>query len=319
MRQIFDAKEVCRECRCHFDSECGSTGSNPCGEPMEAAVNPSRERSTDQGSIWNGPGGRGWVEAQALLDQTFKPLEVLLADAVAEAPARRILDVGCGTGATTVAVARRLGEDGTCLGIDLSEEMIAAARARAEREGVSVTFICSDAQTYRFVAPAVDMIISRFGVMFFDDPIQAFANLRGAAADGAALRCIVWRSPEDNPFMTEAERAAEPFLPGVSRRVPNEPGQFGFAERAHVRNILVESGWRDVDIGPIDVPCAFPEAELELYLSRLGPVGRALQTADDRTRDKVVEAVRPAFDPYLHGAEVRFTAACWVISARGGA
>lgn len=286
---------------------------------MEAAVNLSADRSTDQDSIWNGPGGRGWVEAQALLDQAFKPLEVLLADAVAEASARRILDVGCGTGATTVAVARRLGQNGTCLGIDLSEEMIAAARARAEREGVSVTFICSNAQTYRFAAPAVDMIISRFGVMFFDDPIQAFANLRAAASGGAALRCIVWRGPEDNPFMTEAERAAEPFLPGVSTRVPNEPGQFGFAERTHVRNILVESGWRDVDIAQIDVPCAFPEADLELYLSRLGPVGRALQTADDRTREKVVAAVRPAFAPYLHGAEVRFTAGCWVISARGGA
>ena len=282
-------------------------------------MNLSPDRSTDQNSVWKGPGARGWVEAQALLDQTFKPLEALLADAVSEASAGPILDVGCGTGATTVAVAKRLGADGRCLGIDLSEEMIAAARARAEREGVSVTFMCSDAQTCQFHPPAVDMIISRFGVMFFDDPIQAFANLRGAGSNGAALRCIVWRGPEDNLFMTAAEQAAEPFLPGVSRRVPREPGQFGFAERAHVRDILAASGWRDVDITPVDVPCAFPEAELDLYLSRLGPVGRALQTVDERTRDKVLAVVRPAFDPYLHGAEVRFTAACWVVSARARA
>ncbi|HEX4954652.1 MAG TPA: methyltransferase domain-containing protein [Thermoanaerobaculia bacterium] len=251
-----------------------------------------------------------------MLDLTYKPMEVLLVDAVSEASARRVVDVGCGTGATTVAVARRLGADGSCLGIDLSEAMIDAARARAERDGVSATFLCSDAQTHVFEAATVDMIISRFGVMFFDDPIQAFANLRGTAANGAELRCIVWRSPADNPFMTAAERAAEPFLPGVSKRDLNEPGQFGFADPARVREILTESGWRRVEIAPIDVPCAFPASGLELYVSRLGPVGRALQTTDDRTRDQVLEVVRPAFDPYLRGAEIRFTAACWMIGAR---
>ena len=274
--------------------------------------------STDQKEIWNGTGGQGWVTSQALLDRTFKPLEDLLTDTVSSALARRVLDVGCGTGATTVAIARRLGTDGSCLGIDLSEAMIDAARARAERDGVTASFVCSDAQTYPFASASVDMIISRFGVMFFSDPIRAFTNLRSAAFKDARLYCIVWRSPAQNPFMTAAEQAAEPLLPGVSERVTNEPGQFGFADRAWVQGILTKSGWDQIDITPIDVPCAFPASELELYLSRLGPVGRALQDADDQTRTKVIGVVRPAFDGYLYGAEVRFTAACWIIDARAG-
>lgn len=282
-------------------------------------ANTFRDSSPDQNRIWNGTGGQGWVEAQALLDQTFQPFEDLLVEAVWQASAKGVLDVGCGTGATTVAVARRLGADGSCLGVDISEAMIDAARARAEREGVPATFICSDAQTYEFDPAVVDMIISRFGVMFFDDPIRAFANLRRTASNGADLRCIAWRSPAENPFMTAAEQAAEPLLPGVSERVPNAPGQFGFADRVRVQDILTQSGWGKIDIAPIEVPCAFPASELVLYLSRLGPVGRALQGTDDLTRAKVIESVQPAFDPYLDGAEVRFTAACWMISARAGA
>lgn len=144
-------------------------------------------RSTDQNEIWNGTGGEGWVMAQALLDQIFRPLENLLTDAAWQASARHVLDVGCGTGATTVAVALRLGSDSNCIGTDLSEEMIKAARARAERDGASANFICADAQTYAFDPATVDLIISRFGIMFFDNPVKAFSNLRRATSNGAEL------------------------------------------------------------------------------------------------------------------------------------
>jgi len=278
-----------------------------------------QEGSTDQARIWNGPGGTGWVAAQGLLDRTFEPLQELLVDAVRTASAKRVLDVGCGTGATTVAVARQLGGNGSCLGIDLSETMVDAARARAEREGVPARFVWSDAETFAFDRASVDMVISRFGVMFFANPTRAFANLRGVASDRAELCCIVWRSPAENPFMTEAERAAEPLLPGVSRRVPHEPGQFGLADRSRTRDILTESGWRDIEISPIDVSCTLPATELDLYLSQLGPVGRAPQTASQGTRERVLEATRPAFDRYMIGDEIRFTAACWRIEARATA
>ena len=117
--------------------------------------------------------------------------------------------------------------------------------------------------------------------------------------------------------MTTAERAAAPLLPNLPPRRPDGPGQFAFADDRRVRGILEESGWTDIDIRPIDVECTFPETDLVAYLTRLGPVGLILQEADERTRARVVDAVRPAFDPFVHGSDVRFTAACWMVEARG--
>jgi SAM-dependent methyltransferase len=286
------------------------------GKQKETIMDVARQTDDEQTTVWNGLGGRAWVEAQELLDQMFKPLEDLLVEAVFAESGSRVLDVGCGTGSTTLAVARLLGAKGRCVGIDISDPMIAAARARAERERTPAGFIRANAQTHAFDPASFDMIISRFGVMFFDDSVRALANLRRAARDDAKLRFAAWRSPAENAFMTTAERAAAPLLPNIPVRRPDAPGQFAFADRRRVYSILDESGWAEIDIRAIDVACTFPEKELVRYLSRLGPVGLILQEADDRTRTQVIEAVRAAFDPYVHGAEVRFNAACWMVGAR---
>ena len=272
----------------------------------------------EQMERWNGAAGRAWVEAQDITDRVFAPVQDVLVDAVMASSPRAVLDVGCGTGSTTVAVARRLEANGRATGVDISEAMLAAARARAERERVAATFIRADAQEHAFETAAFEAIMSRFGVMFFDDPVRAFTNLRRAAADGGALRLIVWRSPADNPFMTTAERAAAPLLPNLPPRDPDAPGQFAFASRDRVRAILESSGWSDVDVRPLDVECTLSERELERWVSRLGPVGVALADADDETRARVVGAVRPAFDPFVRDGAVRFNAACWMIDGRAG-
>jgi SAM-dependent methyltransferase len=276
----------------------------------------ARQTDDEQEKLWNGVAGRAWVEAQELLDQLFKPFEDLLVEAVSAGSVSRVLDVGCGTGSTTLAVARLLGAKGRCTGIDISDPMIAAARTRAEQESMPASFIRANAQTHAFEPASFDMIISRFGVMFFDDSVRAFANLRRAARDDASLKFIAWRSAAENPFMTTAERAAAPLLPNLPARRPDAPGQFAFADRRRVSRILEESGWAGIDIRPIDVACTLPEQELVRNVSRLGPLGRILHETDEQTRKEVLEAVRVAFDPYVHGAEVRFTAACWMVSAR---
>lgn len=270
----------------------------------------------EQSALWNGVAGRGWVELQELLDRMFRPLEELLVQAAVAGPGGRVLDVGCGTGSTTRAVARSLGPEAHCIGIDISEPMIAAAQASAEREGTRAGFIRADAQTHAFEPDSFDMIISRFGVMFFDDPVRAFANLRHAASDGAELRIIAWRGAAENPFMTTAERAAAPILKNIPAREPNAPGQFAFADPQRVRRILEDSGWAEIDIRPLDVACALPEKDLIEYFTRLGPLSRVLHEADGRFRAQVIDKVRAAFDPYVHADEVRFTAACWRIGAR---
>jgi SAM-dependent methyltransferase len=272
----------------------------------------------EQTKHWNATAGCAWVDAQELLDQMFKRLEDLLVDDVAAGSGRRVLDVGCGTGGTTLAVARRLGAKGQCIGADVSEPMIAAARARAERDGTPASFILADVQTHPFERASVDTIMSRFGVMFFNDPVQAFANLRRTATDDAALRFIAWRSATENPFMTTAERAAAPLLPNLPARPADGPGQFSFADPQRVAAILGGGRWADVDLQAIDVECTLREKELIGYFTRLGPVGLALQGEDERTRSQVIEAVRPAFAPFVRGTEVRYTAACWMVSARAG-
>jgi SAM-dependent methyltransferase len=279
----------------------------------------TRERpESEQAALWNGPAGHAWVDEQALLDETLRPFQELLVEAIPAGAPLRVLDVGCGTGSTTLALARRLGADGHATGIDISEPMIAAARLRAEREGVPASFLLADAQEHAFEPERFDRIVSRFGVMFFGDPVRAFANLRRAARAGAEMRFVAWRSPAENPFMTTAEHAAAPLLPDLPPRRADAPGPFALADEARLTSILEESGWAEVDVRPIDVPCMLPERDLVRYLTRLGPVGLALQAADDGTRTRVMTAVRAAFDPYVQGAEVRFTAACSVVTARAG-
>jgi hypothetical protein len=116
--------------------------------------------------------------------------------------------------------------------------------------------------------------------------------------------------------MTEAERAAAPILPNLPARRPDAPGQFALADPRRVSSILEESGWTEAGIRPVDVACILPEKELTRYFTNFGPLGRIFHEVDGRTRAQVIETVRAAFDPYVHGGEVRFTAACWMISAR---
>jgi SAM-dependent methyltransferase len=269
-----------------------------------------------QAELWNGVAGRAWIDAQESLDRLFKPFEDLLTAAAAERPGAHVLDVGCGTGATTLAAARVSGESGRCVGVDISAPMIEVARSRAQKEGTKPAFICANAQDYAFEPASFDLVMSRFGVMFFDDPVAAFRNVRRAARDGGELRCIAWRSAAENPFMTTAERAAAPLLPDLPPRRPGGAGQFAFADPQLVHGILDQSGWSEIEIAPIDVPCTLPESELLQYVTRLGPVGMVLREADEQTRGRVVETVRAAFGPFVHGAAVTFTSACWSIGAR---
>jgi SAM-dependent methyltransferase len=268
-----------------------------------------------QQALWNGRSGEAWVAEQALLDRLLQPFETLLVSAAAETGARDLLDVGCGTGATTLAAARRLGSGARCTGVDISAPMLALARKRAEQDRLPARFILADAEDHPFPPAAFDLILSRFGVMFFADPVAAFANLRRAARPGGALRFFVWRGPEDNPYMTTAERAAAPFL-DLPPRSTDAPGQFAFARQECVRRILAESGWREIAVEPLDIECRMTEAELEAYFTRLGPVGMAIDDADPDTRLRIVAAARAAFAPFVENGEVRFIAACWSVAAQ---
>ena len=280
---------------------------------MTEAHQPNR----DQAALWNDASGPIWVEMQQVLDGMLAPFVAPLMEEAFPGEGRRVLDIGCGAGATALSMARRLGPAGLCLGVDISGPLVAAAKARAAAEGLaSAAFLQADAQTYGFEPDDFDAVISRFGVMFFDDPAAAFANIRRAARRNATLSFVAWRSPADNPFMTAATRAAAPFLPHLPAPNPDAPGQFAFADRDRVQRILDVSGWTDVTIRPIDVPTGVAEKDLLTFANKLGPVGLALRDVDEPTRARTAEAVRAAFDAYVSDGAARFTAACWLVSAR---
>jgi SAM-dependent methyltransferase len=276
-------------------------------------ISPNR----DQTELWNKGSGEAWVEMQALLDRILEPFGRLVVDAGYPREGGQVIDIGCGCGATTLAMARRVGESGYCVGLDISHPLIAAARKRAATEGISnASFIEGDGQVYTLEQGRYDAVISRFGVMFFDDPVAAFDNIRRSARAGAKLAFVAWRSPAENEFMTTAVRAAAPFLPPMPPTNPDAPGQFAFANKSRVTSILEASGWSAVELQRADVACQVSEADLMTYVTRLGPVGNALRETDEPAKEKVTAALGLAFAPFIYAGFARFTAACWLATAR---
>jgi SAM-dependent methyltransferase len=269
-----------------------------------------------QAAIWNEVGGRAWADLHAMLDRALRPFDSLLIDVAVAAGGTHVLDVGCGAGGTTRAVAGALGPMSRCIGIDISAPLIATANARTAAEGAAnVAFITADAQTYGFTADTFDTVISRLGVMFFDDPEAAFANLRRAARPNARLAFLAWRGRHENPFMTTAERASALIVKELATPDDDSPGQFAFASAARVKGILEASGWTAIEVRPVDISCSLPVAELPIYATRMGPYGRVRETLDETVRARADSAVLAAFDPYIAGDQVRFTSACWLVTA----
>ncbi|UXA16965.1 class I SAM-dependent methyltransferase [Mycobacterium sp. SMC-4] len=271
-----------------------------------------------QVQVWNGDSGEAWVTLQRVLDQTLKPFEGLIVDSVAASaePREQILDVGCGTGATTLALAEHFADHGRCTGIDISEPMIQTARKRAQGSNLPVEFIIGDAQSFALPPNTFDLLVSRFGVMFFDDPATAFGNLRRATRPGGRLTFVCWRHPRDNPFMSTAEHAAARLLTDLEPLTTGSPGPFAFADAHRIQAVLRDGGWTDVDIRPVDVACTMRERDLPAYLTRMGSVGRRLRTVDTQTRAQVITALSQAYTQFVVDGEVRYTAACWMVHAR---
>ena len=210
----------------------------------------------------------------------------------------------------------RIGGGAEVLGADISEPMIAAAKENAKGRDVGARFMVADAQTHDFAGSAFELLVSRFGVMFFPDPVAAFSNLRGAMADGGAMRVFTWRHPRDNAFMTTAGRAAREFVPDMPKFDPEAPGQFGLCEEERINRVLGESGWREISAEPFDFECVMPKAELIPFFTTRGPLGQAFPEMDPKTQNDVVVRLTDAFAEFVHGDEVRYTAATWAISAR---
>lgn len=269
----------------------------------------------DMAAYWD-RAGRVWVEHQALLDRIMAPIAQAVVDAAGPVNGEAVLDIGCGSGATTFAAAWRVGPTGRAVGVDISPALVELARTRAGEDGIeSAQFLLADAQAHAF-QPEFDAIVSRFGVMFFPDPVAAFANLRTALKPGGKLAFAAWRSPEENPLSQVPLRAAAPFLPETPRFEKDAPGRFAFADPDRVRAILADAGWRDIAIAPLDTTAPLSFDELMTMSLRVGPLNPILKDADEDLRDTIWDAVAIALEPYVKEGVAQMTSACWLVTAQ---
>ncbi|MFO0625811.1 MAG: class I SAM-dependent methyltransferase [Polyangiales bacterium] len=268
---------------------------------------------------WNDRSGPHWVAMQPRLDAQLAPVSDAILDGVALAPDARVLDVGCGTGALSLAVASRV-PAGRVVGADLSAPMLARARERAAAQGlVNTSFVEADAQVADLDGP-YDLVVSRFGVMFFDDPVAAFANLLRATRVGGALRFVCWQPAARNPWVMVPLRVAEAVLGPQQLPAPDAPGPFAFGDDAKVLRVLTDAGWRDARVEPWEHPLALGGGgsldDAAEFLTRIGPTARAMQDAPEELRAAVTAGLRDALAPHLQEGGPVLGGAMWRVSAR---
>ncbi len=276
--------------------------------------------NAEQIKYWNETGEK-WVRLHAAIDMQIRPLGLRAMDRAALHAGDRVLDVGCGCGATTVELARRVAPGGTVTGIDISAVMLDEARRRARDFTPAVRFELADAQTHVFAPASVDVIFSRFGVMFFIDPTAAFANLHRALSPDGRLAFVCWRSLPENPWLFVPLGAALQHLPPPPVPAADAPGPFAFADPNRVRGILDGAGYRDVQIDPVDEELTIGGGaaidETVAFMLQMGPTAVLLRNANDPSLEaRVADAIRDALGPYVTPAGIRMQSASWIVTAR---
>jgi ubiquinone/menaquinone biosynthesis C-methylase UbiE len=279
----------------------------------------SHDQNADQVAYWNGPAGQRWADRQAAQDVLLKPVADLVVDRGGFKPGERVIDVGCGSGATTIAFARKIAPAGRVLGVDVSEPMLARARQAAPKE-LPIDFVRADATVYPFEAGSFDVLASRFGVMFFADPALSFANMRKALKPSGRLTFACWREPRENPFFMAPLSAAYKHVPKLPQQGPEDPGPFAFASEARVRRILGEAGFTNVGMEacPLALDAAIGrglDGAVQGALE-IGPVSRALDGQPEHLRTAAVHSIREALTPFARGDAVLLPASVWIVTAK---
>jgi ubiquinone/menaquinone biosynthesis C-methylase UbiE len=272
--------------------------------------------------FWNGPVGRSWVNLQETWDIVLAPV---LDAAIARAdprPGERVIDIGCGCGASTIALARRVAPDGKALGVDISQPMLARAAERRPPD-LPIELVLADATTQAFARGAFDLLFSRFGVMFFADPVRAFANLRSALKPGGRLAFACFRSPRENPFMMMPLEAAYQHVPPLPKLGPEDPSPFAFASEERVRRILGEAGFDAIGLEPYDLALDLAaggglDAAVAATME-IGATNRAIAGQPPEIRTAVAASIRRALGPHARGSSVPLASAIWVVTAANSA
>ena len=270
--------------------------------------------------FWNGETGRNWVTHDAIMEAMLQPLGESVMDTLAPQPGEHVLDIGCGCGHTSLSLAGRVGAEGSVTGIDISAPMLAVASYFA-RGHSSIQFVEADAQTHAFEPELYDMVFSRFGVMFFEDPVTAFTNIRSALRASGRLAFCCWQPRAVNPFMTVPAMAALELLPAPPEMPPRTPGPFAFEEADYVTAVLTSAGFESVAVTPLQQPLTFGRGlnltDIVERLVQVGPIAQMVRDAPEKlqqpVRDKVVDAVKPF---YSEDTGMTLDGQFWQVTAR---
>ncbi len=281
---------------------------------------PSTGPNAEQIRVWNEVYAPKWIRFQRAIDEQIGPLGRLAMDRAAIRIGERGLDVGCGCGETTLEFAARVGPSGSVVGLDVSAPMLGEAERRARERGVAnARFWNSDAQTHAFSAAEFDVAYSRFGVMFFADPVRAFANLHKALRPGGRLAFVCWQALDRNPWMGVPMAAAAREIPFPPPPEPHAPGPFAFSDPDRVRRILADAGFGNVAIdgheeilsigggGSVDAAAEF--------LVQMGPTGNAVRQAGPSAESRVQTAVKAALAAFSGPDGVKMSSATWIVLA----
>jgi ubiquinone/menaquinone biosynthesis C-methylase UbiE len=281
--------------------------------PMEAAS----PLNADQIEFWNGPAGHRWAAYQERMDATMVGITDAAIPFARARRGERVLDIGCGAGSTTFLLAMAVAPDGSAAGIDISQPMLNVARARAQAQNADIAFVEADASVYDF-QPVFDLVFSRFGVMFFAEPVTAFANIRKALVKDGRLAFVCWRTPKENVWASVPMMAAKDLLPPLEPVDPYAPGPFAFAEKDRLAGILRDAGFRDISIEPHDsvMNIGATLEDASAMMLDIGPLARAARELDEGLRAKIREAVATALTSYKTSTGVTPPAAVWLVGAR---
>jgi len=283
---------------------------------MSAA--PIHADNSAQAEYWNANAGQKWTEHQEHQDQVLRPVSDRLIAVANPKAGDRVIDVGCGCGATTIQFAERVGPSGAVLGLDVSAPMLARARERAPQD-LPITLALADATVHDVTSHAADLVVSRFGVMFFADPAKSFANLRKGLKPGGRLVFACWREAKQNPWLILPLREAAKHAPPLPETNPEDPGPFAFASEARVRRILSDAGFADIVLEPQDL-------ELDIAAGRgldtavraamtIGPTSRILDGQSGAVRAAATADIRKALAAHARGDAVPLGAAIWIVRA----
>ena len=274
--------------------------------------------NVEQAANWDGPDGEYWAAHQARFDASIRPHHERLMAAAAIAPGERVLDIGCGNGITSRDAARAAGPEGSVLAVDLSGPMLARAERLAKDDGVAnVRFEQADAQVHRFEPGAFDVVISRFGVMFFADPVAAFSNIAGAVRSGGRLALLVWQPVAANEWFT-ALREALAVGRNLPAPPPGVPSPFGLADQGFATDVLTRAGFTAVafedSVQPFRV--GSDAADAYAFVAGLQPVLMMVADLDDAARARALDNLRASVAAHETADGVVFGSSAWVITGR---